>query len=485
MLMEQMKKNDTFTENGMPTNSSSFSACLDFFAVAGSCRTWTDEQIIATFSKAMAENPLVALRTLFFARDVRGGMGERRVFGVCSKYLDDTMKYREHLYANLDLIPEYGRWKDVFYLRSPKVLSLISKGLEEGNGLLAKWLPRKGPFAEKVRKFLGLTPKEYRQKIVAMSKVVEQQMCKKDWSGINYEHVPSLAMNKYRKAFSRNDGERFGSFINQVKTGEKKIHAGDLFPYQLYQAYRRYENKDAVESQWNSLPNFLKDNIKKILPVCDTSGSMFCGGNPSPIDVSVSLGVYISERNEGVFKDGFVTFSNKPRLQILKGSFYDRCRQLEKADWEMSTDIEAVFDLVLNSAKRGNVPEEHMPDTILIISDMQFNGCVEYPSDSALDMIKRKYEKSGYKIPSVVFWNVNARVGKMPVSYNDKGVCIVSGCTPAIFTSVLSGDIVNPEKIMLNTISSPRYSMIKLAGQKVEEDEEDETLDKYFGVLLY
>lgn len=479
MLMNQMKTKDTFTENEMPSNSSSFDACLDFFAIAGSCRSWSDDQIIANFSKAMAEDPLTALKILFFARDIRGGMGERRVFNVCSKYLDDTLEYRDHLYENLNLIPEYGRWKDIFHLRSSKVLSLIRQGLDDGNGLLAKWLPRKGPFAEKVRKFLGLTPKEYRKKIVALTKVVEQQMCAKDWSNIKYDNVPSIAMNKYRRAFLRNDNARFSSYIEQVKKGKKSINAGDLFPYQLYQAYQRNEDKNAVEAQWENLPNFLEGNTKRILPVCDTSGSMYCLGNPKPIDVSVSLGIYISERNEGIFKDGFLTFSRSPKLQYLKGSFYDRCRQLEKAEWGMNTDIEAIFDLILKSAERGNVPEDQMPDTIMIISDMQFDRCVNYPDDSSLDMIKKRYNKFGYEIPSIIFWNVNARKNNLPVKYDDRGVCIVSGCSPSIFKSVLSGDIVDPRSVMMEVVNSERYKPIKLANQKNEKSTDEEVFNMF------
>jgi hypothetical protein len=466
-LVDAMRTKDTFTENAMPTHSTSLDACVDLFAGIGSARNWSPEQIENAFVKAWNQNPLVALRILFWARDVRGGAGERRVFRVCSTYMDSAGQYRDALYKNAHLIPEYGRWDDLFGLSYDEaVLQLIKRGLDEGNGLLAKWLPRKGPFANKVRKYLGLTPKGYRKLIVGLSNTVEQKMCAKEWNGIEYSHVPSVAMNKYRKAFFRNDEARFQNFIEAVNKGEATINAKDLFPYQLYQAYRRGENQGAVEAQWKNLPDYMSENEHRLLPMCDTSGSMLSSygvnTNLVPMDISVSLGIYISERNEGPFKDAFLTFSGRPKLQVLKGSFYERCRQLERAEWGMNTNIEAAFALVLNTAVKHAVPTSEMPDTILVISDMQFDQCTQYPSDSALEMIGRRYAQAGYEMPQVVFWNVNARVGKMPVQVNDQGVGIVSGCSPAILTSILSGENITPVDLMMKTVNSERYQSVTI-----------------------
>ncbi len=465
-LVDAMRQNDTFTENWMPTHSTSLDRCVDLFAGVGSARNWSEEEIEEAFVRAIEQEPLIAMKILFWARDVRGGAGERRVFRVITDYMDRNLNYQDVLYKNVHLIPEYGRWDDLFDLRGLEVLELIRDGLDAGNGLLAKWLPRKGRFANTVRKYLGLTPKEYRKLIVKLSNTVEQHMCAKEWEAIKYSTVPSVAMNKYRKAFERNDNARFSDFIDAVISGDAEIKAKDLFQYQLYQAFKRHENEKAIEAQWMNLPNYMEGNPHMILPMCDTSGSMTMpyGTNTNlvPMDISVSLGIYISERNEGPFKDAFLTFSNKPRLQYLKGSFTARCKQLERAHWEMNTNLEAAFMLLLNKGREFKISQDQMPNMILIISDMQFDYCVHQPKDNALQMIKRQYAESGYNFPNVIFWNINARVGKMPVSYKDENTGIVSGCSPAILTAILSGDSLTPRDLMLRTINVPRYEAVTI-----------------------
>ena len=465
-LVQGMLTKNTLTENGMPTHSTSTSACLDWFAGVGASRNWSEDQILGVFTKALAEDALVALRILFWARDVREGAGERRVFRVCIEYMNSTPSLRSTLERNLHLVSEYGRWDDIFSIDNKMVLELIEYGLNQSDGLLAKWLPRKGLFANKVRQYLGLTPKAYRKLIVGLSNTVEQVMCNKEWEAINYEQVPSVAMHKYRKAFARNDNARFVNFIEKVQKGEATIKSGVLFPYQLYQAYKRREDANAIEAQWMNLPNFMEGNDKMVLPICDTSGSMTSGyglnTDLTPMDISVSLGIYISERNEGPFKDCFMTFSHNPQLQRLEGSFTSRCRQLETANWSMNTDLEAAFRLLLRAAVTNNVSEDEMPDTLLILSDMQFDSCVSKLTNTALEMIRDRYEKAGYKVPNVSFWNINARVGKMPVQVNDMGVSIISGCSPSILKSVLSGKVMDPITVMLNTVMAERYQKITI-----------------------
>jgi hypothetical protein len=464
-LIRGMQHKDTVTENGMPTHTSSGDACLDFFGTVGSARGWEDYQIVAAFSKALATDPLLTMKILFWARDAREGAGERRVFRVCLSYLNENKN--AYLNKNIHLIPEYGRWDDMFHLENENVFGLIKLALECEDGLLSKWLPRKGPFANKVRRFMELTPKEYRKLIVGLSNTVESKMCAKDWESIKYEQVPSVAMNKYRKAFSRNDKERFSGFIEAVLSGETTIKAGVLFPYQLFQAFVRGENKKAVEAQWNSLPNYMTNNEFRVLPVCDVSGSMSSKAYGSkttltPMDISVSLGIYISERNEGPFKDAFMTFSERPTIQYLKGSFYDRCKQLLRAHWDMNTNLSAAFNMLLDSAKRIKASEDEMPNVLLIISDMQFDSCVKNRDNTAMEMIRRKYNEAGYEMPSVVFWNVNARVGQSPVKFDDAGTALVSGCSPTILKSVLDGSIADPRATMLRTVMSKRYEAITI-----------------------
>jgi len=274
-LIDALRQNDTFTENLMPTHSTSLDRCVDLFAGIGSARNWSEDEIESAFVRAFEQEPLTAMKILFWARDVRGGAGERRVFRVITKYMDGNSNYDWALNKNIGLIPEYGRWDDLFPLNEEHVLGMIKHGLlEHQNGLLAKWLPRKGEFANKVRRYLEMTPKAYRKLLVGLSNTVEQAMCAKEWEGIQYESVPSVAMSKYRKAFKRNDDARFSAFIDAVVKGETTIKAGVLFPYQLYQAYKRREEPMAIEAQWMNLPNYMEGNPHRILPMCDTSGSM-------------------------------------------------------------------------------------------------------------------------------------------------------------------------------------------------------------------
>lgn len=455
-LVNATRQENELTFNGMVTNSTSLNSNVDMFFLAGATRRWDEKDIETLFQKALVENPLLALKTLFWARDVRGGAGERRFFRVCSKFLNKN--YRSYLETNLQHIPEYGRWDDVFEIENDEILPLIKKGLEDGNGLLAKWLPRKkSDFANKIRKYLGLTPKDYRKLIVGLSNTVEQAMCAKDWSSIEYPKVPSVAMNKYRKAFERNDETRFNQFIDDVTDGKAEIKASAIFPYMLYEAAKRGETQKAVEAQWNALPDYMEGE-ERVLPVCDVSGSM----NGQPMSVSVSLGIYLSERNKGIFKDAFVTFSAKPTMQYLKGSLYERIRQLEHADWDMNTNLEAVFELLLNKAVKHNISKTEMPTKILIISDMEFDSCIRNGDDTAISMIDRMYTEAGYERPEVIFWNVNGRLGNVPGSHNHKGVGLVSGFSPAIMKSVLEGKVDTPTSLMLRAVLSERYAPIKV-----------------------
>ena len=454
-LVNVTRQEDVLTNNGMVTNSTSLNSNVDMFFLAGASRNMSEKDIETLFQRAIVENPSVALKLMFWARDPRGGAGERRFFRVCSKFLNKN--YLSYLEKNIKYVPEYGRWDDIFELDEKLVLPLIKEGLDNENGLLVKWLPRNhDEFANKVRKYMGLSPKEYRKLVVGLSNTVEQKMCAKDWEEITYSHVPSVAMNKYRKAFLKNDTSRFNEFIELVHEGKEEIKAGVLFPHMLYEAWKRHEDKRAVEAQWINLPDYMADSNERVIPVCDVSGSM----TGVPMSVSVSLGVYISERNKSIFKDAFITFSTNPKMEYLKGSLYERLNQLEHADWGGSTNLEGVYRLILSKATQNNVTESEMPTKILIISDMEFNSCTQNNSDTALSMIKRMYSEAGYKMPDIVFWNVNGRLGNVPANFKAKNVGLVSGFSPAILKSILSGKIDTPESLMLKAINSERYQPI-------------------------
>jgi len=457
-LVNATRQYNTITANGAVTHSTSLSACLDLFFIAGASRDMLESDIILMFERARAENKNLAYKILFWARDARGGAGEKRFFQIVMEHISKQYAYD---YDQLAIyIPEFGYWKDVFKIEKPNenTLNWLVTQLDESPNanLLAKWFPRKGQWFSAMHKYLKITPKEFRKKLVSMTKAVETQMCANEWSEINYSHVPSIAMNKYRNAFIGHDADRYTDYIADVQAGKQKINAGVLFPHQLYQAIEKGENANAVEAQWNALPDYMADSTERIIPVCDVSGSM----EGLPMDVSISLGIYISERNEGLFKDAFITFSSSPEMNYLKGSLSERMRQLQRSGWGYSTNLQATFDLILNSAVRESLPESEMPTKLLIISDMEFDEADR--DQTNLDTIRQKYSLAGYKMPEIVFWNVNGRMGNVPASVNDSGIGLVSGFSPSILKSILQGEIYSPEQLMLDTVDSARYSCIEV-----------------------
>ena len=456
-LINATRGYNSVTNNGALTHSTSLDYCLDMFFIAGASRNITESYIILLFEKAYGQNPELAVKILFWARDVRGGAGERRFFQVIMKHLHAT--YPDVADQLAIHIPEYGYWKDVLATEKPNANNLdwLSRKLvEEKDSLLAKWFPRKGPWFVAMHKYLDITPKELRTMLVKLTKVVETHMCAKQWSSINYSHVPSIAMNRYRNAFFKHDNARMAVYIQDVLDGKVKINASAIFPHQLYQAAKKMGNMDAILAQWNTLPDYMKDSTERILPVCDVSGSMM----GLPMDVSVSLGLYISERNRGIFKDAFITFSEKPEMNYLQGTFSQRMRQLERADWGYSTDLEAVFQLILDKAVQHQLPETEMPTKILIISDMEFNEASR--GETNLDTIRELYTEKGYKMPQIVFWNVNGRMGNVPAQTHDMGVGLVSGFSPSILKSILKGEIYTPQQLMWDTVMTDRYKRIRI-----------------------
>jgi len=455
-LVNATRQYNSTTDNGAITHSTSLDYCLDLFFLAGASRNIRESDIILAFDRALGQNKNLAYKILFWARDARGGAGEKRFFQIVMEHISKCDAYE---YDQLAIhIPKFGYWKDVFKIENPNEnnLSWLNTQLEESPdaNLLAKWFPRKGKWFSAMHRYLKLTPKEFRKKLVSMTKVVETQMCANEWDMINYGHIPSIAMNKYRNAFISRDGQRYLQYISDVQDGKQKINAGVLFPHQLYQAIKKGDDASAVEAQWDALPNYMADSTERILPVCDVSGSM----EGLPMDVSVSLGIYISQRNTGIFKDAFLTFSERPQMNYLKGSLSERMRQLSNADWGMSTNLQATFDLILNSAVRESLPESEMPTKLLIISDMEFDEANRYQTN--LDDIRAKYSNVGYKMPEIVFWNVNGRLGNVPASVYDSGIGLVSGFSPSVLKGILKGEIYSPLQLMLDTVDTARYSCI-------------------------
>jgi len=472
-LAEALQTKNTTTKNGMTTSSSSLNECVNLFFSIGAMRGKSSTKVIELFSKAFNENPRTAMRILFWSRDVREGTGERQIFKDIMSYLAEN--HPEVVKVNLDLIPEYGRWDDVQVLFGTSleddVITLLVQGLKDANGLAAKWMPRKGLVFNKVRKSLKVTPKELRKLIVSLSNTVEQKMCSKRWTEIEYPKTPSLAMSRYTKAFGRNDGERFSEFIESLKKGEVKVNAGALYPYDVTKNLR-FGNKDLANEQWKALPNWMEGSNELILPMVDVSGSMSCtvGGNPNLtcMEVAISLGMYISERNEGSFKDMFMTFSSKPQIHKLMGPLSDRFNQLARADWGMSTNLEAAFKKILDQAVRFNISQDEMPSKVLILSDMEFDSATgsgwRSESDwnlSSMEMIDEMFTNAGYVRPGIIFWNLHANGGNFPARFDETGTALISGFSPSILKSVLNNpDSLTPVNIMNETVNSERYEPV-------------------------
>jgi len=452
---------ETRTINGMKTNASSMNALVDLFFAIGASR---GKDMTKAFEKAIVANETLALRLLMWARDVRGGAGEREVVRKILTYMEKN--HPAALERILPLIPEYGRFDDLLVFQTQtfkeKAYVIIGDALRAGNGLAAKWMPRKGPIAVEIRNFFGMSPKQYRKSLVALTKVVEQDMCAKRWNMIEYSHVPSLAAARYQKAFNRNDPMGYAKYKSKLATGEAKINANAVYPYDVIKSGKFGGDHAVMQAQWDALPRYIGDEL--VLPMCDVSGSMGCpvGGNDnlSCMDVCVSLGLYLADKNTGPFKDMFLTFSARPSLNVLKGDLRSKLRQLETADWGMNTNLHAAFDEVLRVAVKGKVKAADMPKYLLIMSDMEFDRCTQF-DDSAMQMIQRKFEAAGYEVPKIVFWNLNARAGNVPVKYNMKNVALVSGFSPSIMTAVLGAKDMSPVSVMLETLNSERYAAIK------------------------
>lgn len=483
-MLEYLKKeaNRTYTENGAATYATTCSDCLDLFATVGALRSADDSEITKRFVRAYAENPNLAMKLLFFARDVRGGLGERKVFRVCLKWL--AQNAAASVKKNISYIAEYGRWDDLLSLMGTPcekdALLLIQKQLEadlnamdmgDDVSLLAKWLPSVNAsnaqtvaFAKRIARFLGMDDSTYRKTLVKLRqriRILENYLREKDYT-FDYAKQPSKAMFKYRKAFSRNDAERYGEFLSKVSRGEAQLHTGTLTPYEIIKPffYSLVSDQEAaaIDTTWKAQEDFTGD--ENALVVIDGSGSMYCRTDPMPATVALSLGIYFAERNTGTFRNFFLTFSEKPQLVEIKGeTILDKVRYCHGFNEVANTNIQKVFELILRTAVKNKVPQAEMPSTLYIISDMEFDYCAEGADLTNFEYAKKIFAEAGYQLPRVVFWNVQSRNAQQPVTQNEQGVVLVSGCTPRIFSMLKSG-ILSPLGYMMEILGAERYAKI-------------------------
>ena len=484
MNRETTKK---LTENGATAFSSTgVSDLLDLYATVGGMRARQND-VANKFNACYNEDPLLATRLMFYTRDVRGGLGERDSFRSMLKQL--SMHHAEVVVNNIDKIPFYGRWDDLFTLMGTPaegamwmlIRDQINSDIENANqgkpiSLLAKWMPsinasskEKIRLANTIAKAFGLAPAQYRKIMSALRdylNVLETRMSKQEWDKITYNQVPSLAMTKYRKSFYRHDEDRFTQYISDVKQGTETIKAGTLYPYDIvekymeksYYSYRRgISIDDVLEAQWKALPNYIEGE-ENVIVMADVSGSM-CG---RPMASSVGLAIYFAERNSGPYKDIFMTFSSNPQFVKLKGAcLAKKVANAQTAEWGMSTNLEAAFMKVLKVAIENHVPATEMPKAIVVISDMEINYCTSN-NWSFYDEMALRFEAQGYTIPNIVFWNVNARHDTFLVDGNRKGVQLVSGQSASTFKNVIASIGMTPYDAMISVLNGERYSSITL-----------------------
>jgi hypothetical protein len=480
--------NTSQTENGAKAYKSTLNRCLDLFGQVGACRN-DPEKARKLFAYALNEDAETAVRAMFWVRDVRGGQGERKVFRELLKYLAQE---RPDLVARLlPLVAEYGRWDDLFEPLEgskiwPDVLvmvqnqfnrDILSLTVSEDSqvSLLGKWLPSinaSSPTSKRlgreIASKMGLTEKQYRKALKNLReriRIVEQAMCSREWSNIDYSKLPSRAAFMYRKAFAKQDGERYSAYLTAVEKGEAKINASTLYPSDIvYQyLYKGAQNDKTIDLQWEALPNYMEGLDFNGLVVADVSGSMSMYGG-QPMAASIGLAMYIAERNTSeAWKGKFLTFSERPALETIVGkTIGQRIRNLERAAWSMNTDLMAVFKTVLDAAEGRNLPQEEMPQKLIIVSDMQFDQCCKSNKRTNFEQIQKLYRKAGYEMPQLVFWNVRSS-DNVPVKQDDSGTCLVSGYSPSVLKTILTGKIVSPVETMRDVLYSERYAPVALA----------------------
>lgn len=473
-----------YTENGALSHSTTLNGVLDLFAFGGAYRNRSDEECVELFLKAWNEAPDLAMKCLFMIRDCRGGYGERRFFRVVMHELaKDTSVtyYQDTMRKNLQYVPEMGRWDDLLYItyetplwddamkiiKGQLVNDLISlrTGNNEGVSLLGKWLPSCNSssaitikLGNSVRESLHLNHKEYRKMLSRLReriRVLERLMSQRCWDEIHFDAIPSKAGLKYKNMFSHNEflAARYNEFM---KSKETKVNASVLNPvdiaHQIFIENSTDVNRLTWQKYWDNLPDYYNGREESGICVVDVSGSM----SGQPMEAAVSLGVYIAERGDGPFKNHFITFSKNPKLAEFTGrDIYDKISRARQADWGYNTNIEAVMDLILKTAMKSGTT---MPERLYIFTDMEWDPAVgnHNPKDTLFETIEKKFQAAGYKMPNIVFWNLDARHNLIPII--GEGYSYVSGFSPSMLDIILGGK--TGWELCLEKLLSERYQPI-------------------------
>lgn len=503
--------NYTYTENRAIAYKSTKSDLLDMFAMGAAMRNRSEADIILMFKKAYEENPIYALKCLFYIGDCRGGQGERRFFRICAKWLANN--YPEVMRRNIEYIPIYRRWDDLYVLvdtpLQKDVFNFMKKQLAldiscETPSLLGKWLKSINTsskeskiLGDKTRKAFGMTHKQYRKTLSLLRgriNILERLMSENRWDEIEFDKIPSRAGMIYKNAFARHDIERMKtdkevqSYSDFAKDTTKKVNTETLYPYEcVAEALKIMDyggrgcstvaidntNRLMVNKYWNNLKDYFQKTAFNGMAIVDTSGSMYGSKASAPINVAISLGLYCAEKAKGPYAGYFMTFSSNPSFIKVEGvDFCDKVSRMSGADWGGSTNIEAAFDLMLNVAIRNGLSQDDIPQNLIIISDQEFNACaISGPAttrgwyhsgpavkETLFETMRERWRAHGYEMPKLVFWNVQARQNNIAMR-DDGYVSYVSGMSPTIFEQIMSGKTA--ADLMYEVLDQARYSCIK------------------------
>lgn len=469
----------TFTENGARAKNTTGDDCLNFFSTVGSLRDTDADRKIVLFQNAYHEDPLSALRILFYSRDIRGGLGERDTFREILRYAAD--RHTSHIKQNLYLIPFYGRWDDLYSLIGTSceddMWAFMKKQFEndwimhcankDSISLLAKWIRSGNESSQKSRqlgimtaKKLGYKVYDFKRMVVKLRNhldIVESKMSTGRWDEINYAHVPSRASMIYRQAFMRHDDSRYLDYIEAVQNGEEKINTGTVYPYDLMHKVIAGQYDATVQAMWDNLPDYVDGRFNAMV-IADTSGSM----SGRPMETAISLAIYFAQRNRGLYHNLWMTFSMYPKYQEIKGdTLKDIYRNMDTSGWSMNTNLEAALQKILNTAVDNHVAPEYVPASLIIISDMEIDRC-ERSGWSFYDYMKNEYANAGYTIPNIVFWNVNSRHDVFHADKSRKGVQLVSGQSASTFNTLMRSIGMTPMEYMYSVINSERYQLVQI-----------------------
>ncbi len=504
--------NYTKTANMAVTHKTSKSAVLDLFSQGGAARGWTQEQTISLVDKALAENTVLATIAIFYLADIRGGQGERRFFQIALNHLAKTKP--RYAKAILPLLSEYSRWDAMYAVIGTKITNAVlpktsladyafkllhtqfKLDLETPTpSLLGKWLKSENASSNETQRLgkltaraFGMSLQTYRKATVLLRKrigIVETLLSQKDYDHIDYSKLSSQAGMKYVTAFFKHDEDRYKAYLDELKKPVKERKAGvkmntsTLYPYELIRMLSGNEGKISyADTAWDNLPDYFENTDAKgktVIPCIDVSASMgnvgyYSGydskGLPTPAEIAFGLGFYFAERVALPYRDMFLSFSERPHFNKLQGtSLSQKIKNLNRNDWDSNTNVAAMFRLILNTAIKNNVSQEDLPDSLLIISDMQFDGTGYWSADSSFNktlhqQMEQEYRNAGYKLPNVIYWNVNATEGQSPVTKHQSGTVLVSGASPSAIGFVLGKDLPTPYAVMMDALSSERYNLV-------------------------